>query len=211
MSRPKKYTSREEIKGRCFQCIIYPDSEDYDCNDVLEDIKIKSVQYAIAYHDKDQYSQVDYENYIEENNKNPDWNIGDPKKPHFHCILIFSNSKQLGLVASMIGIKQNYLQKVENKEGALQYLIHKNNPEKYQYNITDVESNIVKLEKKYFDLDNDMKASNILDEIIMRSAEGKEVTVTSMALWCVYNNCWDEFRRGQHIFTSIIAEQNRKD
>lgn len=207
MARPVKYSSREREKSRIWQCVLYPDSKSYDCEKVILSIKQRSVQYILIYHDCDFYMQSDYDEWmLKHDGKIPDWFIGDLKKPHYHCIFIFGNSIQLGLLSSIIGLTSNFIEKVENKVGAIQYLVHKNNPEKYQYSVEKIESNIINYKKKYFDLDNDMKALNIINEIERRYKNSEPISISIMASWCIKNGCWDEFRRGQHVFTAIIRE-----
>lgn len=81
-------------------------------------------RYAIIIHDKD----------LLEN--------GQPKKKHFHCILTFSNSTNSKLVSEALKVEEQYVNKIRTTtKSAMLYLVHKNNPEKYQYNAEDVSAN----------------------------------------------------------------------
>lgn len=169
---------------------------------MIQNIKNLSYRFAMILHDDDYYtSNDDVEDSL----------VGTQKKVHFHVVFFWDNSYQLGYIAQKIGLPSNYLQKVASRNGAIQYLIHKNNPEKHQYNISDIVTNIEKLQSKYFsDDDCIMKASKILSFI---TSYPTHLTVTSVAEWSIQENCWDEFRRGQHLFTALINEHNmyRKD
>lgn len=207
MGRPEKYTSREKIKSKIFSTVLYEDSTSYKYEEIIKNIKANSVQYAYIVHDKDVTTQSDIEEQegIEENLVKY---VGEQKKKHTHVVWIVDNSIQLGLAANIMGIPSNYVKKVKNKVGALQYLIHKNNPEKYQYEAENVVTNIENFRKKYTeDLEGVMKAIKIMDFI--DSVNGP-ITISVVARWCTQEFCWDEFRRGQHLFTAIIKEHNLK-
>lgn len=197
MGRSSIYTGRELERSKTWQAILYPDAENYSCDDVLDSIKSHSYKFAYILHDEDVFTSSDADS---------DSDIGKHKKTHIHVVFFWDNSYQLGYIANKIGLPSNYLQKVESRTGAIQYLIHKNNPEKHQYNISDIVTNIDKIKSKYFaDDDCIMKASKIMDYITTFTGY---LSVTDVAVWSINENCWDEFRRGQHLFTSIINEHN---
>lgn len=208
MSRGKLYSeSRELIKSRVFTCMLYLDSEDYDIGEVLNNAKLNFVQYAYIVHDSDTYAQIDAERWQDKHpGEEVPFTVGTPKKSHIHLVVITSNATQLGLVASLLGIRSNYVEKVKNKIGAFQYLVHKNNPEKFQYDASQVVTNIEDFAKKYLrDEDGTMKASKILEFI---QSTPRVLSITEVSCWCIENYVWDEFRRGQHIFSSLIFEHN---
>lgn len=198
MGRTSQYSGRELERSKTWQAILYPDSESYDCNKVLANIKLNSYRYALILHDEDFYTQSDSdENHL----------IGEHKKTHFHVVFFWDNSYQLGYIAQKIGLPSNYLQKTESRTGAIQYLVHKNNPEKHQYNLGEIETNIEKIKTKYFaDDDVIMKATKLLDFI---TTYPTYLSLTTVSKWAIQENCWDEFRRGQHLFTSLINEHNQ--
>ena len=197
MGRNSVYSGRELERGKTWQAILYPDADNYSYDDVLKNITSMSYRYAYILHSEDTFTSEDAED---------DSKIGLPKKDHVHIVFFWDNSYQLGYIANKIGLPSNYLQRVQSRTGAIQYLTHKNNPEKHQYNVADIVTNIVKLQTKYFsDDDCLMKASKIVEYIT--SFRGP-FTVTAVAQWCIYEACWDEFRRGQHLFTTIISEHN---
>lgn len=197
MGRNNVYSGRELERSKSWQAVLYPDATNYSCDDVIDNIKKLSYRFAMIRHDDDYYTS---------NDEVDDSLVGTQKKVHFHVVFFWDNSYQLGYIAQKIGLPSNYLQKVASRNGAIQYLIHKNNPEKHQYNISDIVTNIEKLQSKYFsDDDCIMKASKILSYI---TSYPTYLTVTSVAKWSIQENCWDEFRRGQHLFTALINEHN---
>lgn len=66
---------------------------------------------------------------------------GQLKPAHFHCILTFSNAKTIKSIADCIGVEMQYVEKIRTTtKSARLYLIHRNNPEKYQYSPEEVKA-----------------------------------------------------------------------
>lgn len=116
MAKKKK----EDLRSRTWTIIVYPDSAPKNWREMLDDTRIAWVESPL--HDKD---------------VNPDGTI---KKPHWHIVLMFGSNKsysQIKEIDDMLhGAEEP--QKVHNLKGAIRYLIHFDNPEKYQYNREDI-------------------------------------------------------------------------
>jgi adenosyl cobinamide kinase/adenosyl cobinamide phosphate guanylyltransferase len=66
---------------------------------------------------------------------------GQLKPAHFHCVLTFSNAKTIKSIADAIGVEMQYIEKIRTTtKTARLYLIHRNNPEKYQYSPEEVKA-----------------------------------------------------------------------
>ena len=66
---------------------------------------------------------------------------GEPKPPHFHCVLTFSNAKTIKSIADTIGVEMQFVSKIKTTtKSARLYHVHRNNPEKYQYNPEEVKA-----------------------------------------------------------------------
>lgn len=90
--------------------------------------KIKSIveqyyKWAWILHDKDQQ---------------PD---GTPKKNHIHFYVDFENPRFLSGLAKDLGISENFIEKVHSKKAILNYFTHSNQPEKYQYDKSEIHTN----------------------------------------------------------------------
>ena len=102
--------------------MLYTDSAKNNWQEILKSRKIKG--YAIL-HDKD----------VQED--------GTPKKPHYHILIRYDNPTAESTVqklAKEIGTANGKVISVADYKGYAEYLIHKNNPEKTQYTIEEVES-----------------------------------------------------------------------
>ena len=115
----RKADAKRVGRTRNFATIVYPESAPKDWLEKLADLKIEALVSPL--HDQD---------------KNPD---GEPKKAHYHVILMFDNVKtidQAQEITEQIGGVG--IEKISSLRGYARYLIHADNPEKAQYNKADI-------------------------------------------------------------------------
>jgi hypothetical protein len=213
MSRPKEYKQdRELLEDRKWTCEIYPDSESYDCEEILARLKYywtDDAEWYYAFHDLDTYTEDDLIKFQVRNGQKPEWKVGDKKKPHYHLVVRNGGPIVLGNAAKKFGIPSNHVDRVKDFKRMVRYLIHKDNTEKFQYTEDIIINNNPDKLKKYLkdDMDVTEKATMLLDYIF-----GEKCTcLTDLAQFAIRNNCWDELRRGQHIYTTLIIERNQKN
>lgn len=203
MSR-SKYSDRELIEGKTWQAVLYPDSESYNCEDILQN-RLQNIceTYYYIIHDRDKYTELDYEKYKQQNFEEPTFNIGDCKKKHIHVVIRKSCNCTLGMAAKQIGIESRNVDRCKSFKASVQYLIHKNNPEKVQYGIDELITNDDNINTL---LRNDTmtdKARKLLDFIYSTECN----SLYSISKFAINNDCWDELRRGQHIYTKLYYER----
>ena len=108
-------------RTRNFASIVYPDSAPSDWMDILEAQLIPA--FVSPLHDKD---------------TNPS---GDPKKPHYHVILMFDSVKTIDQAKSIFALIGGVgCEVIQSIRGHSRYLCHLDKPEKYQYNPDEVRS-----------------------------------------------------------------------
>jgi len=109
----------ESVKKRNWTFVLYPESAP---SDWVERLKISGLMAAISpLHDKD---------------INP---TGEPKKAHFHVLLVYSGPTTYNAVAKFTAsLNATIPQALESVRGMYRYFSHKDNPEKYQYDETDI-------------------------------------------------------------------------
>lgn len=124
---------------------------------------------------------------------------GKLKDSHFHLVLTFSDSQLLSIVSKTMLVPCSYVSKIHTTTRlAQEYLIHKNDTEKYQYSPAEVISNF-----DYIDFlskrDKDIK-NNRLEEIALKIANGEirefnlhnHVSVIEYAEnKCFFQRCFD--------------------
>ena len=97
-----------------------------DCNEIAVLVsRIKTLEnlktWCIITHDKDLLPS------------------GEVKPPHFHCVMTFSNAKSFDCIASTLGVEVQYVNKIKSTTKTAQlYLVHRNDPSKYQYDPKEV-------------------------------------------------------------------------
>lgn len=116
----KKYDeTRKGKRGENWSIVVYPDSLPFNWRDILSELCIQALVSPL--HDSD---------------VNAD---GEPKKPHYHVLLIFDSVKsqnQVSEISQMLNAPMPM--KMDSVRGAARYLCHLDNPEKVQYNPADV-------------------------------------------------------------------------
>lgn len=189
----------EKYKDNKFRFLLYP--ADSTHVKALEEIKL-SYEYAYILHDKDVYEEDD----LERGKKK-----GDLKDPHWHVVIRFSSgsSKRWSTaLAKELGIEPNYIRECKNIDKALEYLIHYNDDDKYQYKEDEVQGPLRKrmiASMNKGDVTEDERVDRLIDFI----NESGYLTVTEFAKYCATNGYWDVFRRSGVIFCKILEEHNR--
>lgn len=134
----------KDTRTKNWVAIMYPESMPSDWQTRLAELKINVIISPL--HDKD---------------VNAD---GTPKKPHYHVILMFSSNKSFEQVQTLLEpFKCPIPQKVTSIKGQVRYLIHIDNPEKYQYNKGDIQTiGDVDL-RQYFNITASQRYDSIAD------------------------------------------------
>ena len=109
----------ETVKKRTWAFVLYPESAPEDWQ---QQLKLSGLMAAISpLHDKD---------------VNP---TGEPKKPHYHIMLVYSGPTTYNAVAKFTASLNSTIPKaLESARGMYRYFSHKDNPEKYQYDEADI-------------------------------------------------------------------------
>lgn len=157
---PRKPTNE---RSKNFIIILYDENEHY--YEIME--QIKNCRYARMVHDKDIWSEQKY-NSMKEYCDEHGYKIGDVVKTHEHIVLNFDNARWLSAVQKMFSfIPSNNIQVCNNLRGAIRYLIHADDPEKTQYSLSSLDTNMWDVVNKQFldKVDSDSVAIGIINFI----------------------------------------------
>lgn len=171
-------------KNRVFSGVIYPDSQSYDCIKVLETLKSKFKEWAYCLHDCD---------YDDE---------GWRKKPHIHWVGR-GDPRTLSAVAKFLGLKENEIELGKNFKALIQYLIHLNNPEKAQYSIEDVVTNIPDIGKMLRNLSEGQLCKDLA------SAKCR-MSWYDLIQYAIENDCFDVLRRNMPLIKCVWMESDER-
>ena len=110
----KKSRATKDDRTRNWTFVAYPESVPKNWRDILDDEHIQWVESPL--HDKD---------------LNAD---GQPKKPHWHILLLFEGNKSFEQVKTLTEkLNATVPQKCASAKGLVRYMAHLDNPEKVQY------------------------------------------------------------------------------
>ena len=112
-------------------------------------MKTRDVNFSVK-----QQSQIDYiVNHLKKNYPqgdpvrwgfiihNKDTKDGQPVDDHLHVAIEFTNPRSIESIADEFCIPSHMIEKTRSKRAIFRYLVHRDNPEKSQYSITDITAN----------------------------------------------------------------------
>lgn len=172
-----------------FTGILYPDATNYDCQSVLLTLSVVFDSWSYILHDMD----------VDGN--------GELKKPHYHWVGHRRTAEgkdspcSVVTVANALGIPANDVEYCKSEKAAIRYLIHTDEPDKYQYDRALIQSNI-SLDKYFKDKLCDDNARIILNYIF----DNRPSTISEVANWAIETGVWSEFRRGFAVWSQVIRE-----
>lgn len=110
---------------RMCEVLLYQEHfADYNAITDILDKKKQVKQYAVILHDRD----------VTED--------GKPKKAHYHVMIHFDKSRDTTAIEKWFSITPNFITKIKGRwKDALLYMVHKNAPQKVQYEPTEVVAN----------------------------------------------------------------------
>ena len=99
---------------------------------------------------------------------------GSLKTPHFHCVLLLENRRSkeniINDISTRLKIPSNCVSVDDCKsiQGAIRYLTHYDDTDKYQYSFEDIKSNDKKYNKYFLDIDDYLLECDSLKDLIKR-------------------------------------------
>ena len=180
----------DNTKKRNWAFVLYPESAPKDWR---EQLKISGLMAAISpLHDKD---------------VNP---TGEPKKAHYHILLVYSGPTTYNAVAKFTAsFNATIPQALESVRGMYRYFSHKDNPEKYQYDERDIMTvngfniaDLVELSKS--------EVNEIKKSILMLIRELVFVEYADLVDFLIDNEMWTEYDvaiNNTFFFNSYIASR----
>lgn len=190
----------EKYRSRNFALLLYPEDETHlTCIQLLEQ---GGYNYAAILHDKDTWSVSDPE-------FDPAKHVdGEVKKEHFHVVIKFQNPKWSTGLAADLGIKENYIRDIKNLDKALLYLVHEGFPDKFQYDIEQVNGPLkVNLQKLLLDEDEGSRVLRIVEMI----EESPSPSYREILIKACKAGLYGEFRRLGSGVKYLIDERKQEE
>lgn len=180
-----------KFRARNFCLVLYDDDPTH--NQAIEKIK-RYYEYALILHDKD-FEKEDKDKI---------------KKSHYHIVLKFKNAKWNTSLAEELGITPNYIEECRDLKRALLYLIHYNEPEKFQYNCDEIHGPLKKRIEIILDNDDKNENDKVLDLLKWINSFDCTITFNQFVEYSASCYKWDVVRRGGNLWINIINEHNSK-
>ena len=175
-------------KSRAFAMVLYPQEDASHYNALIKLCDI--YQYAFIEHTKDVYEE-DGEDHVK----------GELKKSHIHVILKFDNARHKSKIAKELGISENYIQKA-NFVAYTRYLIHKDDPTKYQYEEKNIFTNIQKEVHSAIILKGDYKRNNT-NIVLEYINNNRHTSFYSLVMWAKENGQLEEISKNAYLYKNI--------
>lgn len=165
---------------RLFTGVLYPDSQSYDFLSVVDLIKHRFKEWAMCVHDQD----VDDD--------------GNLKKLHLHWVGR-CDPRKVSSCAKILGLKENEIEIGRDFKLLVQYLIHFNDSDKFQYSVESVESNIPDI-AKYF--------RNLSEGQLVKDLASAKMRMSwyDLIQYAVENDSYDILRRNLGIIKLVWEE-----
>lgn len=176
-------------KSRSFAFILYPQEDNTHLTALL---RIKEYyKYAFIEHTSDVYEE-----------DGEDQETGDTKKSHIHVVIKFDNPRSIDKIAKETGLQINYIQKC-NFVAYTRYLIHKDDPLKYQYKEEEICTNIPLDVKSALSLKSDYKrhATNSILEYIKGN---KFINFYQLVMWAKENGTLEEVVKNAYFYKNLL-------
>lgn len=165
MAKKKTSKTKPVKKGRDWTFLVYPDSAPKNWRTILDKTHMRWIESPL--HDKD---------------TNPD---GSLKKPHWHIMLSADGPITESQINKIIKPLNGPIpQKVGSGIGMVRYMIHLDNPEKYQYCITDIIGHNGADVGSYFKMTQTSKLS-IMKEIVKFIYDHQIDNYADFLMYCI--------------------------
>ena len=178
----------EKFRDRKFCLLLYP-NEDENHKEALEIIK-RSYDYASINHDSD----LDEE--------------GNLKKVHTHVVIRFNNPVWNSALAKDLGIEINYIQKCRSLERSLLYLIHYNEPDKFQYDVRKVQGSLKQKLKNYIKNSGKDESEKVLELLDYIDSCVGYLDEQDFVRYVAFNGLYDIYRRSTVTFIRALQKHN---
>lgn len=182
-------------RSRNIGLLLYPEWENFD--DILGTILTWGFPYAYIFHDKD----------LKETEENE-----EEKKLHVHVYIQFDNARSFSSIAKTLGIEERFVQGISNRNSYLRYLVHMDNPEKYQYSLKELYTSQLDDElQKAFSLSAKLSAGYEFKQLFVFIRDSKTcITYEQLASFALDSDIVTYYRQYYGILKDLLIEHNER-
>jgi hypothetical protein len=195
VSKSKQYIPREPYKRggviyeHIYELTLYLDSKNAQFSTVLTRLvnAYPNMKYVYALHNMDATAE------------------GMKKKEHYHLLIVFPREVSMNKIIYIAGIPDNLIEWKQFLDKSVQYLIHINDPDKYQYDLDILEGTLDFIQ--YFESPKQSNTRNELNLIIEFINQNKgHLTLYNIFCFCRDNQLLITYKSWYHIIKDIYQE-----
>ena len=185
-----------KFRDRKMCILLYPDNPSH--TSAIQRLQSPEYRAVGILHDKDTWTEEDQK-------ENPEHKAGELKKEQWHFVAKWKNADWNEAVAKDLGIEPRFIAMTKTFEGGALYLLHYNNPEKYQYNIEDCKGTLVpELKKLIADETEDCRVLRILDLLDKHGF----LTMSDFIKLVCKEGLYSDVRRAGYLMAQMLKEHN---
>ncbi|WP_454969682.1 Rep family protein [Eubacterium sp.] len=198
MSKTNNSKRETKSKSRLLCLLLYPD-ENPAHKEALECL-FKYYNVLAICHNQDVYL---YDEFDEEGNLKH--SAGELKKSHYHIMIQFQNARYISGVAKELDIEEHLIQKCSSFESYVVYMVHKDEPLKHQYSISDLQGTLIDKAVRVLECPPTKEEQFFLIQNWILSH--RDAKYCQLGAWVVSHGCFDIFMRYQSYFKEVFYEQ----
>lgn len=198
MSKTKNSKKATKSKSRLLCLLLYPD-ENPAHKEALECL-FKYYNVLAICHNQDVYL---YDEFDDEGNLKH--SAGELKKSHYHIMIQFQNARYISGVAKELDIEEHLIQKCSSFESYVIYMVHKDEPLKHQYSISDLQGTLIDKAVRVLECPPTKEEQFFLIQNWILSH--RDAKYFQLGDWVVSHGCFDIFMRYQSYFKEVFYEQ----
>ena len=198
MSKTKNSKMKTKSRGRLLCLLLYP--EDNQAHKEAVECWFKYYNVLAICHNQDVYL---YDEFDEEGNLKH--SAGELKKSHYHIMIQFQNARYISGVAKELDIEEHLIQKCSSFESYVIYMVHKDEPLKHQYSISDLQGTLIDKAVRVLECPPTKEEQFFLIQNWILSH--REAKYCQLGDWVVSHGCFDIFMRYQSYFKEVFYEQ----
>lgn len=160
----------------------------------------KALDYIISH-----YNNIAYINHDKDITES-----GELKKQHTHILISFDYQRWRNAIAEELKILPNYIEKCENMNMSLRYLIHYDNEDKAQYDINEVHGNLKQKLNNLLHKQDMSESEKILMLMDFIDSYNKKLLLSDFIRYVCSLDMYDTYRRSASTFIKLLDAQNYK-
>ena len=198
MSKTKNSKRETKSRGRLLCLLLYPD--DNSAHKEALECLFKYYNVLAICHNQDVYLYDEFDDL-----GNLKHSAGELKKSHYHIMIQFQNARYISGFAKELDIEEHLIQKCSSFESYVLYMVHKDEPLKHQYSISDLQGTLIDKAVRVLECPPTKEEQFFLIQNWILSH--RDAKYCQLGDWVVSHGCFDIFMRYQSYFKEVFYEQ----